>query len=49
MLYKNNFYELGMNNLYDSVNAINIWKPIVSHASCLMQDRLYRSHLFEWF
>ena len=37
MICKDNFYELGMNNLYDSVNAINIWKPIVSHTSYVTQ------------
>ena len=30
MICQNNFYELGMKNLNDSVNAIKIWKPIVS-------------------
>ena len=34
---KNNFYKLGMNNLYDSVQAMKIWKPIVSHTSCIIQ------------
>ena len=31
IICKNNCYELGMNNLYDSVNAIKIWKPVVNH------------------
>ena len=32
-----------MNNLYDSVNAMKIWKTIVSHTSCIMKSfgRLY--------
>ena len=34
---KNNFYKLGMNNLYDSVKAMKIWKPIVTHTSCIIQ------------
>ena len=33
IICKNNFYELGPNNLYDSVNVIKLWKPIVSHTS----------------
>ena len=33
----NNFYELGMKNLYDSVNAIKIGKTILSHTSCIME------------
>ena len=37
MISENNFYELGINNLYDSVNVKRIWKPIVSHTSCIMQ------------
>ena len=37
IISKNNFYELGMNNLYISVNAIKTWKSIVSHTSCIIQ------------
>ena len=37
IIYKINFYELGMNNLYDSINALKIWKLILSHTSCIIQ------------
>ena len=29
MLCKNNFYELGMSNLYENENIMKTWKPIV--------------------
>ena len=27
-----------MNNLYNSVSAMKIWKPIVSHTSCIYKS-----------
>ena len=33
----NNFYKLGMNSLYGSVKGMKIWKPTVSHRSCIME------------
>ena len=37
IIWKNNFYQPGMNDLHDSVSAIKMWKPIVSHTSCIIQ------------
>ena len=42
---KSNFYERGMKNLYDSVNAMKIWKSIVSHTSCIIQTFYVRPAL----
>ena len=30
-----------MNNLYDSVNAVKVWKPIVNHTSCIIPRKFY--------
>ena len=45
ILYTNKFYQLGISNLYGSVNAMKIGKPIASHTNSIIQIALCKTGL----